>query len=128
MATVGTHGMGDSRRGERQPSRWLRNGVLLAVVVLAIVLGFSWNGLREQALVSTAYGARVACACRFVSERELKTCKGDIAVAGLGRTAGLVMLSEDTEAHAVKASVPLLASQTATFAPDRGCQLEPWAN
>ncbi len=140
MATGTTYRTGDSppppgipggAERSRQPSRWLRNLVLLALLAAVLLLAWSWRGLREEALVSTSYGARVACACRFVSGQALGSCKngfgGRIAVAGLGRTASFMMLSEDADARTVKASVPLLASQTATFAADRGCQLEPWA-
>lgn len=126
--TNGGGGEGGRDLNSRQPSRWLRNAILLALLALALLLGFSWKGLREEALVSTSYGARAACACRFISQQDLGSCKGQIAVAGLGRTGSLIWLSEDAEARTVKASVPLLASQTATFAPDRGCQLEPWTN
>nr|WP_240511211.1 hypothetical protein [Novosphingobium panipatense] len=136
MATGTTYRTGDSppppgipggAERSRQPSRWLRNLVLLALLAAVLLLAWSWRGLREEALVSTSYGARVACACRFVSGQALGSCKGRIAVAGLGRTASFMMLSEDADARTVKASVPLLARQTATFAADRGCQLEPWA-
>lgn len=126
MATAGTERMGDSRPLERQPSRWLRNVLLLAALALAIALAFAWPGLREQARISTSYAAQSNCTCRFIAEREAGSCKADLAVAELGRTSGLIMLSEDAQTRSVKASVPLLASQTATFAPDRGCQLEPW--
>ncbi|TCM18608.1 hypothetical protein EDF56_104138 [Novosphingobium sp. PhB165] len=126
MATARTYRTGDSRWLTRQPSRWLRNVLLLAALALVAALAFAWPGLRQQALVSTSYAARTGCVCRFVSGRDLGVCKADLAVAGLGRTGGLLMLSEDAQSLSVKASVPLLASQTATFAPDRGCQLEPW--
>lgn len=121
MATAKVNSIGD-----RQPSRWKRNLVLLILISAGLALAFSWEGLREQARISTAYGARVACVCRYVSNRPLESCQGDIAVAGLGRTASLMSLSEDAEARTLSASVPLLASQTATFDKDRGCQLEPW--
>ncbi len=126
MATAGTERTGDSRPRERQPTPWLRNVLLLAVLGVAIALAFAWPGLRQQALISTSYAAQSGCTCRFISGRELGSCKADLKVAELGRTTGLLMLSEDAPSRSVKASVPLLASQTATFAPDRGCQLEAW--
>lgn len=136
MATGTTYTAGDSpsRREPSggapagKPARWLRNLLLLALLAMVLLLGFSWSGLREQALIGSAYSAREACSCRFVSGQDLGTCKGLIAVAGLGRTGSLIWLSDDAGARTVKASVPLLASQTATFRPDRGCQLEPWTN
>jgi len=126
MATAGTERMGDSRPRDRQPTPWVRNIVLLAVLALAIALAFAWPGLRQQALIGTSYAAQSGCTCRFVAGRDLGSCKADLKVVDLGRTTGLMMLSEDAQTRTVKASVPLLASQTASFSPDRGCQLEPW--
>lgn len=117
-----------NRIGDRQPSRWKRNLALLVLAAAGGVLAFSWNGLSEEARIGTAYGAQVGCACRFVSNRPLASCRGDIAVAALGRTAGLMRLSEDADARTVSASVPLLWSETATYEPGRGCLLEPWAD
>lgn len=115
-----------NRTGDRQPSRWKRNLVLLVLAATALALAFSWNGLRQRALVGTAYGARVGCVCRYVSNRPLESCKGDIAAVELGRTAGFMALSEDAEGKAVTASVPLLSSQRAIYDKARGCVLEPW--
>ncbi|WP_395329568.1 hypothetical protein WBP06_15495 [Novosphingobium sp. BL-8H] len=99
---------------------------MLAALGMAIALAFAWPGLRQQALIGTSYAAQSGCTCRFVSGRDMGSCKADLKVADLGRTTGLLMLSEDAQTRTVNASVPLLASQTATFSPDRGCQLEPW--
>lgn len=112
--------------GDRQPSRWKRNAILLVLLAAGAALAFSWGDLREEARISTAYGARVACTCRFVSNRSLESCEGDIAVARLGRTASLMRLSENSDTKTVRASVPLLAGESATYAKGSGCQLEPW--
>jgi len=139
MATSGRTGSGDKARAgardgardggasSRQPSRWRRNLALLLVVVLGAWLAIAWRGLREEALVGTAYGARVGCVCRFVSARPLANCEGALKVAGLTGMGRLVSLSEDAATRTVRASVPLLASQSADFRAERGCQLEPWA-
>lgn len=130
MATSGQPGPGD--RGSaapayptRQPSRWKRNVILLALLALALWLAWIWRGLREEALVGAAYGARVGCVCRFVSDRPLDSCEGDLKIAGLHGAGRWVSLSEDVDRRTVKASVPLLAAQSADFDPARGCQLEP---
>lgn len=123
MATAKVIGTGD-----RQPSRWRRNLVLAALALGGGVLALSWSGLREEARIGTAYAARVGCTCRYVSNRPLASCKGDIAVAALGRTASLMRLSEDAGARTVSASVPLLWSETATYEPGGGCLLEPWTD
>ncbi|WP_174523862.1 hypothetical protein [Novosphingobium naphthalenivorans] len=129
MATPGKWPMGDKQAAPyrtRQPSRWLRNLILLVIVAALAILGWRWNSLREEALVGAAYGARVGCVCRYVSQRPLKSCEGDLKMAGLGRVAGLVSLSDDPETKTVRAGVPLLAHQSATFDEKTGCQLEPW--
>lgn len=125
MAT-GKSGAAGGQYRERQPSRWVRNFVLLLALVVLFALAFTWQSLRQEALASTSYGARVVCACRFVSGLPMDECKGGMAIAGLGRTAELVMFSEDDERHTVTARVPLLAAQSATYDNRDGCQLQPW--
>lgn len=134
MATPGKSGAGDrAGRGGfpgghpiRQPSRWKRNLVLLLLVAVGGWAVWAWQGLREEALVGAAYGARVGCVCRFVSQRPLKSCEGDLKVAGLTGAGRMVSLSEDAATRTIHASVPLLASQSADFEVSRGCRLEPW--
>jgi len=110
----------------RQPSRWLRNSVILGLLAVLALLGWTWNDLSKRALVGSAYAARIGCVCRFVSERSLKSCEGDLAIAPIGRVESMVSLSEDAKARTVSAGIPLLASQTAKFDPEHGCQLSPW--
>lgn len=131
MATAGKSGAGDKLSGGgglpiRQPSKWKRNLVIVVLLVLAAGLAFAWKGMREEALVGAAYGARVGCVCRYVSDRPLAACKGDLRVAGLSGLAGMVSLSEDAETRTITGSVPLLARQSADYREGRGCQLEPW--
>lgn len=127
MATAKTLGI-ERPPAARQPSRWKRNSLVLLVLALIAGLALAWTSLRRDALVSAAYGARVGCVCHFVSGLGAGQCKADIALAGLGRTSGLVVLSSDDAARTLTARVPLLASQSATYSPDTGCQLEPWEN
>ena len=130
MATSGQPGPGDRGAGAayptRQPSRWKRNVVLIALLAMVLCLGWMWRGLREEALVGAAYGARIGCVCRFVSQRPMDLCEGDLKVAGLAGAGRWVSLSEDADTRTVRASVPLLAKQSADFDPARGCRLEPW--
>ncbi|MBO9498804.1 MAG: hypothetical protein J7496_13055 [Novosphingobium sp.] len=100
--------------------RWPK--VLLVLGVLAALTAWYYRGtVMARAVAGTAYGARVACSCRFVGGRDLKDCEKDFE-PGMG----MVSLSEDDDAKSVTASVPLLASQTATFRPGYGCMLEKW--
>ena len=92
--------------------------------LLALVLGLAaWKGPRlyQDAVTGAAFGARVACSCRFIEGRTLASCKTDFE-PGMD----LVMLSEDSAAKSVTARFPLLASQTATYQAGAGCVLEKW--
>lgn len=130
MATAGNSGAGDKATAgaypTRQPARWKRNLLVLALLAIGGWLVWAWQGLREEALVGAAYGARVGCVCRFVSQRPLAACQGDLKIAGLNGIAARVSLSEDADKRSITGSVPLLARQSADFRPERGCQLEPW--
>ena len=100
--------------------RWL---ALMAVI--AVALGGAWifygDGLRKTGATGTAYAARVACSCRFVAGRGLDDCAKD-KLEGMG----LVRLSEDAEAKSVTASIPLVASDTASYRKGYGCVLQEW--
>jgi len=107
------------RIGGRAP-RWPK--VVLALAILAA--GLAWffrDAVMERALAGTAYGARVGCSCRFVGGRGLEDCLKDFE-PGMA----MVRLAEDDAAKSVTASVPLLASQTATYREGYGCVLEQW--
>jgi hypothetical protein len=104
----------------RRRGRWPRVALVL-VLLLAGAGAYYGPGLRDQAVAGTAYGARVACSCRFVGGRGLEDCRKDFE-PGMG----MVSLSEDAEARSVTASVPLIASQTASFREGYGCVLEKW--
>ncbi len=95
--------------------------VLGVVVLLALAAWFYRDSLQDQALAGTAFGARVGCSCRYIGGRSLEDCRKDFE-PGMG----LISLSEDDDAKSVTASVPLLASQTATYREGYGCVLEPW--
>jgi len=101
---------------------------LWPVLILALAAGlaalwFSSFGqrLRGDAAAAAAYGARVACSCRFVAGRSLEDCKKD-KLAGMG----LIGLSVDDETKSVTASVPLSVSETASLREGYGCVLQSW--
>ena len=108
-----------STQPRRRALRW-------GLVLIAILVGagaFIWPQLHGYALTGTAYGARVACSCRFVGGRQLGDCRKDFE-AGMD----MITLSEDTQARSVTARFPLLARQTATYREGSGCVLQPWDN
>lgn len=68
-----------------------------------------------------AYGARVTCSCRFVAGRSLDDCAKD-KLEGME----LVRFSEDDATKSVTASIPLIASDTASYKEGYGCVLQEW--
>ncbi len=101
--------------------RWWLRGTLLGALLLAGAGAFVWPQLHGYGLTGAAYGARVACSCRFVGGRTLGDCRKDFE-PGMD----LITLSEDTAARSVTARFPLVARQTATYRAGWGCVLEPW--
>lgn len=93
----------------------------LVLLLLVAALAWFWSPLNGYARIGAAYGARVACSCRFEGGRSLSHCRKDFE-PGME----LVMLSENTEEKTVTARFPLLASETARYRKGAGCQLDPW--
>ncbi|WP_082836136.1 hypothetical protein [Croceicoccus bisphenolivorans] len=105
----------------RQPARTRSKVVLGGGALVAVIAFWGWQPLTSQAEAGTAFGARMACSCRFIGGRELGDCEKDF-VDGMA----MVSLSEDTTAKSVTASVPLVSSTTATYREGWGCVLEPY--
>lgn len=104
------------------PSRRRRAVALIALVVLAALLAaLFWSPLTGFARVGSAYGAHVACSCRYAGGRSLSDCAKDFE-SGME----LVVLSEDARARSVTARFPLLGKATATYREGWGCLLERW--
>ncbi|MFM5949546.1 MAG: hypothetical protein ACKOPM_10015, partial [Novosphingobium sp.] len=77
-------------------SPWRRRALLLGLALLAALLAVFWKPLNGYAQTGSAYGARVACSCRFVGGRSLEDCRKDFE-PGME----LVRLSEDAKARSV---------------------------
>ncbi len=103
------------------PRRRARRALWLAALALIVLLAWFWKPLNGYASVGTAYGARVACSCRFEGGRSLGDCRKDFE-DGME----LITLSENLAAKSVTARFPLLASETATYREGEGCRLTPW--
>lgn len=102
--------------------RLWRRAALLVLLIAGGALAWFWKPLTGYAGVGAAYGARVACSCRFEGGRSLTDCRKDFE-PGME----LITLSENAEAKSVTARFPLIASETATYREGEGCRLEPWA-
>jgi len=103
----------------KAPSSRLRTArnivlALLAIAVLWIV--WNWGSIKGQAKLGAAYGAHVACSCRYIEGRDLKSCETDFE-PGME----LVGLSDDPENKRVTASVPFLAEADAERRGTFGC-------
>ena len=98
---------------------------LWAIVLVVALLGAAWlawgEGLRKTGGVGSAYAARVACSCRFVAGRDLDDCAKD-KLEGME----LISLSENVAAKSVTASIPFVASDTASYREGYGCVLQEW--
>ncbi len=105
----------------RQPARWGRNLMALALVIALAVTGWFWTRMRDTALTRSATAAQTGCLCRYTAGRSLASCQGDPGVKQ-----EWVGLQDDTAAHSLTASVPVLASQTARWTPEAGCVLDGW--
>lgn len=117
--------MGISRLANAKSGRrgwlWLVVVLLLAAGVAALWFSSFGQRMRGDVAAGTAYGARVACSCRFVAGRSMEDCAKD-KLAGMG----LIRLSADEDARSVTASVPLLGHETARLRDGYGCVLDGW--
>jgi hypothetical protein len=100
-------------------SRWMLIGGALVAILGGGILALRASPLGAQAELAVGYGARTACACRHLGNRDLASCATDFE-PGME----MVRLSEDAEAKRVTASVPLIAARSARFEPEYGCTLE----
>ena len=108
--------MATAKKRTRAPLLWIGG---IAVVLLALWAAFG-SAAIGYARAGTAYGARVACSCRFVAGRSLDDCAKD-KLAGME----LVTFSEDDAAKSVTARM-LLITDTAALKPGYGCVLDRW--
>jgi hypothetical protein len=113
MATANTNPAG---RRRIWPS-----ALLAVVVLLGAVAWFYSEPIAGYTTTGTAFGARMACSCRYVAGRSLSDCEKDFE-PGME----VVFLSEDADEKSVTARVPLLASATARYRDGFGCVLDPW--
>lgn len=114
--------MATPKQGRTKPRSRFGRRVLLGTGLLAVlVVALYWVPLRAAALAGTAFGARVACSCRYVAGRALADCREDFE-PGMA----LVMLGEDEETREITARIPLIARQSAAYRPGQGCVLERW--
>ena len=96
----------------------------MAAVVLVAGVG-GWLALQHSRLgrradLASGYVARVVCSCRYVGNRDMKSCATDFE-PGME----IVKMSDDPAAKRITAWVPLLARRSATYSPGFGCAFDP---
>ena len=100
-----------------------KRGFILIGIGLAAAIGGAWTYARSQRPLlelGVGYGARVACACRYIGNRPLENCYKDFE-PGME----VIRLAEDRQTRTVTAYVPLLGPKRAvSFDPLLGCQAE----
>ncbi|MBK5264385.1 MAG: hypothetical protein JJE34_03990 [Alphaproteobacteria bacterium] len=92
--------------------------LLLACGVALLV--WVWPGLKAQAAAGAAYGARMACSCRYIEGQNMESCTGDMADSGMD----MVRLDDNPAIKTVTGSVPLMARRTARLQQGFGCVLD----
>ena len=98
---------------------WL---IFVGGIVIAGFGGGAWlkrSNYGRQADLAAGYAAHVVCSCRYVGNRDMKSCATDFE-PGME----IVRMSDDPAARRITAWVPLLAKHTATYAPEYGCALD----
>ncbi|MFA9199721.1 MAG: hypothetical protein ACEQR8_00840 [Cypionkella sp.] len=105
--------------GKQRPRNRLVWIGALVVALLGLWATFGATAVG-YAQAGTAYGARVACSCRWVAGRPLEDCAKD-KLAGME----LVTFSEDAREKSVTARM-LLMSDSARLTPGYGCVLDRW--
>ena len=103
-------------KAPRSRLRTARNVALALVAVAVLWLAWNWSSIKGQAQLGASYGAHVACSCRYIAGRDLKSCETDFE-PGME----LVSVSDDPDNKRVTASVPFLAEAVAERRGDFGC-------
>ncbi len=99
---------------------WL---VFLGGIVVVGLVGGAWlkqSRFGRRADLAAGYVAHVVCSCRYVGNRDMKSCATDFE-PGME----IVKVSDDPATKRITAWVPLLAKHTATYTPEYGCALDP---
>lgn len=101
-----------------------RNWWLTTVAVIAIAGGAGYAALKASPLgrradLASGYVAHVVCSCRYVGNRDMKSCATDLE-PGME----IVKMSDDPAARRITGWVPLMVKHTATYSPEYGCALD----
>lgn len=113
MATATSPNSTSEPRSRLRTARNIALGVMAMAVLLLV---WNWSSIKGQARVGAAYGAHIACSCRYIEGRDMTSCETD-------KEAGMEMVtfSDDPEHKRVTASIPFLAKAVAERRGAFGC-------
>lgn len=103
-------------KGQRSRLRTARNVLLGLAALAALWLIWNWSSITGQAKIGAAYGAHIACSCRYIEGRDMASCETD-KEPGME----IVSLSDDPENKRVTATVMFLAEAVAERRGAFGC-------
>ena len=104
--------------------------MLITLAVLALVGAAAWQFfLKDQVAlgkVGAAYASKQICSCRFVSERELESCKTDFVldIGQLKITEDYIDTTGRTDQSITASAMMGVISAKATYEPGLGCVLQ----
>jgi hypothetical protein len=98
---------------------WIGTPIAL-VLLLAVAVVLYALSQKPKLELGVGYGARVACGCRYIEHRPLKSCYSDFE-PGME----VIRLADDPKTRTITASVPLLTSRSVRFDSELGCQPAP---
>jgi hypothetical protein len=93
-----------------------RNIAFAVLALMLLLLVWNWGSIKGQAKVGAAYGAHIACSCRYIEGRDMPSCETDME-PGME----IVSLSDDPGNKRVTASVLFLAKAVAERRGTNGC-------
>jgi hypothetical protein len=108
---------------ESKTPMMIRRWVIAMAFLLIVAAGglFAYAHSQKPLLeLGVGYAARVGCGCRYIGNRPMSDCEKDFE-PGMEP----ISLHENPATKTVTASVPFIASRSATYDPVLGCQPEP---
>ncbi|MBH5321355.1 hypothetical protein [Aurantiacibacter sediminis] len=93
--------------------------MVVAVFLITFFFGEAIAGFSD---VGTSYAAKHGCGCVYIAGRDIDSCYADLTPEMWP-----IWLSEDADAQSVSASIPLIASEEASYREGYGCVLEAYS-
>ena len=108
----------------------LVKALMIILAILALIGAVAWQFfLKDQVAfgkVAAAYASKQICSCRFVSERELESCKTDFTqdISALTISETYIDATGRADQSITASALGGVISAKATFEPGLGCVLQ----